>query len=306
MPTVSVIVPIYNPRPDYLDEALSSVASQGVDLEAVVVNDGSTDRGFEPVLERHREMVRLIEKENAGVASARNAGLSAARGEFVAFLDQDDRWRPDKLRKQLAVFRADPSVDVVFHPVDYIDENGAPRKKNPHKERLLRKRRRSKDTLGALLEGNFIYSPTVLARRACFQKTGGFDPSVDPHDDWDMWLRLAIAGFKFAGIEEPLAQWRVHPGNTSRDEERMLRTRVAVLDKLGANGELPERLRPALRKARAECHATVAHRCYKRGLHESFRREILEAARIDWRVAVRLKVLRRWVRGLVLERVGNR
>jgi glycosyltransferase involved in cell wall biosynthesis len=306
MATVSVIIPLYNPRPDYLDEALAGVASQsGAEVEAVVVNDGSTDRSFEPVLERHSAIVRLVEQENSGVASARNAGISAARGDCVAFLDQDDRWHTTKLEKQIAVMERDPSVDVVFHPVNYIDENGAIRKKNSAKERLLKQRRLSKDVLRALLEGNFIFSPTVLVKRSCFKTTGGFDPAVDPHDDWDMWLRLALAGFKFAGIEEPLADWRIHPGNTSRDSDRMLFTRLGVLNKLEKNGLLPERLGPALRLARAKCHATLAHHHYRAGLHAAYRREIKTAASIDWRAVAKIKMLRRWCRGVILERMGR-
>lgn len=297
---VSAIVPIYNPKPDYLDEALESIAAQELDdLEAVVVNDGSIERTFDPVLEKHGAFVRLIEQENAGVAGARNRGLDEARGEYVAFLDQDDRWRPGKLRKQLALLSGE-AADVAFHPVRYIDEDGAPRKANAARERKLRRRRRSGDVLGALLEGNFIYSPTVLARRSCFEVAGGFDSSVDPHDDWDMWLRLALAGFKFVGIEEPLADWRIHPGNTSRDKDRMLRTRVAVVDKLERDEKFPERLRAALRRARAECHVTLAHSLYKDKRYGGYRDQIRAAARIDWKAAADFKIIRRWCQSLLL------
>jgi glycosyltransferase involved in cell wall biosynthesis len=295
MSTVSVIVPIYDPRPDYLDEALASIAAQEVDgVEAIVVNDGSKDRSFEPVLRKHAGLVRLIDQENTGVAGARTKGLSEARGEFVAFLDQDDRWHPQKLKKQLAVLRQDAGADVVFHPVRYIDQNGAPRKANAARERKLRKRRRSRDVLAALLEGNFIFSPTVLARKACFEKTGGFDSSVDPHDDWDMWLRLALAGFKFVGIEEQLADWRIHPGNTSGDKSRMLRTRVAVVNKLGSESTFPECLRQSLRRARAECHVTLAHSLYKEKRYSDFRRELRNAVGVDPRTLGNFKIIRRW------------
>ena len=306
MALVSVIVPIYNPRPDHLDEALSGISSQSVkDVEVVVINDGSTDRSFDSVLERHKRLVKYIEQPNSGVAGARNAGLKAAGGKYTAFLDQDDRWRPDKLEKQLGIFKEDSGVDVVFHPVRQIDESGSPRRPNISKERRLARRRRSKDTLAALLQGNFIYSPTVLARRSCFDTVGGFDPSVDPHDDWDMWLRLALAGFKFRALEEPLADWRVHPGNTSGDKDLMLHTRIAVIDKLARSGRLPERLGPALTRARAECHVTLAHHHYNGKRYREFRDEIRTAAAADWRAAAGFKIFRRWCGSVVLERVGS-
>ncbi len=302
MPLVSAIMPIYNPRPDHLDEALSSVAIQSVkDVEAVVVNDGSTERSFYPVLEKHRAIGRIVEQRNSGVAGARNAGLAAARGEYVAFLDQDDRWLPGKLEKQLEALRGDQTVDVVVHPVNYIDGEGSPRAPNASRERRIRRRMRSKDTLAALLRGNFIYSPSVLCKRSCFDATGGFDSTVDPHDDWDMWLRLALAGFKFKALDEPLADWRIHSGNTSRDRARMLRTRIAVVDKLEASGLLPGRLRPVLERTRAECHVTLAHHLYKERRYRGFRDEIRRAARIDWRAPLTPKIVRRWCRSLLLE-----
>jgi len=303
VPKVSVIVPLYNPRPDYLEEALASVAAQDVDVEIVAVDDGSTERTFEPVLHKYGPSVRVLEKENGGVATARNLGLSAARGEFIAFLDQDDRWRPRKLAKQLALFEADPALDVAFHLVDYVDEAGRVSGKSKRAQERMMRKIRSKDLCGALIDGNFIYSATVLARRSCFERTGGFDPNVDPHDDWDMWLRLALAGCRFRALAEPLAEWRIHPGNTSRNTERMLQMRMAVLDKLSRDERLPQRLRPALRKAVARCLISIAHNSYKRGDYADFRKRVSQAARTHWPAAVSAKVARRWVRGALRQRL---
>ena len=125
MPTLSAIVPIYNPRPEYLDEALTSIASQSFsDIEAVVVNDGSTQRAYEEVLRKHSSLVRYVEQENRGVAGARNTGLANATGRYIGFLDQDDRWRPMKAESQVNVLEESPGVDVVFHPITQIDEDG--------------------------------------------------------------------------------------------------------------------------------------------------------------------------------------
>jgi glycosyltransferase involved in cell wall biosynthesis len=306
MPTVSAIVPLYNPRPDYLDEALSSISSQSFnDVEAVVVNDGSTDKKYEAVLRKHSSLVRYTEQENQGVAGARNTGLAAARGKYVGFLDQDDRWHPRKLESQIELLEGNQGVDVVFHPINYINKDGVAKKLNTSHERRLKRRRHAGDILGELLKGNFIYSPTVLARKDCFDKVGGFDSNVDPHDDWDMWLRLAIAGFKFKALDEHLADWRVHPGNTSRDKHRMLRTRLAVIEKLGKEGLLPEKWRGHMNRMHAEYRITLAHSHYKERRYEKFREEIRTAYGIDWRSTMNAKILRRWCRSFVFERTRS-
>ena len=146
----------------------------------------------------------------------------------------------------------------------------------------------------------------MIARRECFELVGGFDSGVDPHDDWDMWLRLAIAGFKFRALDEHLADWRVHTGNTSRDKHMMLRTRLAVIEKLGQGGLLPERWRKHMRRMRAEYRITLAHSHYKDMRYEKFREEIRNAVGINWRSALNAKIFRRWCRSLVLERMQTR
>jgi glycosyltransferase involved in cell wall biosynthesis len=304
MPAVSAIVPIYNPRPDYLDEAIRSIASQSFkDLEIVVVNDGSTDRAFEAVLRKYAPLIRYVEQDNSGVARARNAGLAAAAGRYIGFLDQDDRWRPGKLEKQVAILKDDPDVDVVFHRVSYIDGDGKQKKVSRLYARRFKRQVGAESVLRGLMGGNFIYSPAVLVRRKCFEEVGGFDPAVDPHDDWDMWLRLAIAGFKFKAIDEALAEWRAHSANTSRDLDRMLRTRRAVIEKL-ADGELLSRpLRRQLDHMRAACLITQAHHFYKNQQYDRFREEVRGAFKMYWPSVLQPKIIRRWCRSVVLERV---
>jgi GT2 family glycosyltransferase len=231
--------------------------------------------------------------------------MAAASGKYIGFLDQDDRWRPKKLESQLDVLEGGSGVDVVFHPINYIDGDGRIKKLNAAHERKLKRRRHAKDILGELLKGNFVYSPTVLAKKECFDKVGGFDSGVDPHDDWDMWLRLAIAGFRFKALDEHLADWRVHSGNTSRDKRMMLRTRLAVIEKLGNDGLLPERWRGHMSRMHAEYRITLAHSHYKERQYEKFREEIRSAFGIRWQSAIDAKIFRRWCRSFVLERVRS-
>src|SRR6185436_15484092 len=124
-PFASVLIATYN-YGGFIEEALDSVLGQTfprTDTEIIVVDDGSTDDTRERV-QRYGDAIRYIHQENGGQASAFNLGLRHARGEFVAFLDADDRWHPDKLATVAAGFAETPEVDTVLHYLDVIDETG--------------------------------------------------------------------------------------------------------------------------------------------------------------------------------------
>ena len=124
-PRLSVIVPAYNSAP-YIEEAVRSVLAQTMpDLEVVVVDDGSPDESAAVVSAIDDQRVRLVRKANGGLASARNAGISAARGEVLGFLDGDDRWRPDKAQSHLEVLDTECGVGLTFSHSAYIDQGRA-------------------------------------------------------------------------------------------------------------------------------------------------------------------------------------
>src|SRR3954470_1810603 len=118
--TVSVIIPTYN-YARYLPQAIDSALGQThAPLEVIVVDDGSTD-DTPRVLEAYASRIRVIRQANQGAGAARNAGIAAARGEYVAFLDSDDLWRRDKLELQLARFREEPDLGLVHAGVETVD-----------------------------------------------------------------------------------------------------------------------------------------------------------------------------------------
>jgi glycosyltransferase involved in cell wall biosynthesis len=157
---ISCIVPVFNGEP-YLSETLDSILAQSYrPLEIIVADDGSTDRTAN-VVANYGDTIRYLKQENAGPPAARNLGLSSARGEFIAFLDADDLWHPDKLARQKARFDAQPALDG---SIAYVQNFWRP---EPAQEALhYRDRFLSKPVPGYLCAA-------LLARRAVFERVGG-------------------------------------------------------------------------------------------------------------------------------------
>jgi glycosyltransferase involved in cell wall biosynthesis len=226
MPEVTVVVPAYNAQ-RFLGETLRSVLDQTFrDFEVLVVDDGSTD-GTAAIVDDFGPPVRRIAQPNRGVSRARNAGIEAAAGRFVAFLDADDLWDPPKLERQMARLRAAPEAGLCYTGLRRIDAQGAVRSVEPARELpdLCR-------TL--LLESCVIAISSVTARRDLLRRAGGFDPTLSQCADWDMWLRLSSLT-RAAAVAEPLTRYRTFPGNMSSDVAHLERDTFAVLDKFFAS-----------------------------------------------------------------------
>lgn len=186
-PVVSVVVPTHN-RARLLRRAVDSVLRQTFrDFELVIADDASTDGTAEVAASFRDVRVRVVHLPvNEGVAAARNAGIAASAGEFIALLDDDDEWLPDKLRQQVVRFsRSDASVGAQYcghHEVD--EESGrVVATQNPSM--------RGQIFESMLLQGRLAPTSTWLVRRSCFEQCGGFDSSFAYGEDFDMWLRIA-------------------------------------------------------------------------------------------------------------------
>jgi glycosyltransferase involved in cell wall biosynthesis len=230
MPKVSVVIPAYNAMA-YLPETMRSALAQDfADFELIVVDDGSKDdiaAWFEKIRDPRAKLVR---QENRGLAGARNRGIEECKGEYIAFLDADDLWRADKLRRQAAVLDADPMVGLVYCWIEIIDQHGSPRHQ-------LRPGHGSEHVWRVLMERNVVEcGSTPMVRRRCFDELGVFDCSLGSAvEDRDMWLRIA-ARYAFAVVEEPLVQYRHHAGSASRNWRAMEESTRRVNEKaLAAN-----------------------------------------------------------------------
>ncbi len=243
MPLVSVIVPAFAVS-GYIAEALDSVLLQTFrDYEIVVVNDGSPDTAeLERVLQPYAAALRYLRKENGGLASARNAGIRAASGEFLAFLDADDSWLPDYLDAQLAFLRRDPPLDLAYTDAELF---GDPQLAGRSYMQLYPSN--GPVTLRALLLEQCTITPScTVVRREPVEAVGLFDESFRCVEDFDLWTRLVLAGCRMDYQRRALVRRRVHPGSLSADRVAMLRADLRVFDKLAALPRFPGEILPLL------------------------------------------------------------
>ncbi|MBN2503046.1 MAG: glycosyltransferase family 2 protein [Anaerolineales bacterium] len=226
MPTVSVIIPAYN-RADLIVETLESVFAQSYrDYEIIVIDDGSTDdtRTVLAPLAAAGEL-RYTYQENAGLPAARNTGIRIAEGQYVAFLDSDDLFTPDKLEKQMAVFATHPDAMLVHAGFSKFDNAGNDlgyRDTSFYSGQIYPQ---------MLLEWSVLMAaPCVVSRREVFAEVGYFDESLWWAEDLDMWRRIARR-YPFYIVPEPLAKIRTHPTSMSSDKTKAADAFLIYLNK---------------------------------------------------------------------------
>lgn len=217
---VSTLIPVFNGE-NYIAEAIdSAIAQRGVENEVIVIDDGSTDDTPE-ILSSYGDAIRLIRQENAGHVAARNRGAELANGQWLAFLDADDVWLPEKLARQLEV--VDEGIGMIytdrenFGDVSRVGQNGS------SAQTLC-----EGDLFEPLLLGNVVTLSSVIMRSDWFVRLGGFH---DMHgcDDWDLWLRFAAEGGKARVCRDALTRYRWHSSAMSRNASRMRDGRLEVI-----------------------------------------------------------------------------
>jgi len=245
--TVSVIIPVFNGEAT-IAAAIDSALAQDFhgQVEVIVVNDGSTD-GTAAVLDAYRTRVTIIDRVNAGPASARNAGVRAAHGEYVAFLDADDIWMRNKLAKTLAALEGDPVAAMVYTNASMIGAGGDPLRTTytPATEKRA-------PAMEDMLRGPWNILPsTAVMKRATFDAIGGFrEEFATAHPQWEdsYFMLVAREHGRFVYLDEPTVLYRV-PGSV---EESLKRRRVwkdgaanaaaTRVDRYTRNSELMQRL----------------------------------------------------------------
>ena len=199
---ISVVIPAFNSG-TYLRPALNSVFDQSYrPLEVLVVDDGSTD-GTAEMVESYGSGVRLLRRQRSGHPAARNAGVRAASGEFLAFLDHDDLWEPEKLSRQMECFAREPELDLVFgHIRNFFSPELGPEERSRVRVPL--------EALPGLLQG------AMLAKRASFEEVGFFDETRPVGDFLDWYGRAMIAELRVRMLPETVLHRRIHRANHQR------------------------------------------------------------------------------------------
>ena len=191
--SVSCVIPSWNRRRDVLVAVTSATRQTAGVAELIIVDDGSSDGTWEELQRLAARTdtlsVSLLRQQNRGSAAARNAGIRIARGDFVAFLDSDDAWKPEKIERQLAVFEANPDLALVGCAADEVRFLGAARLVRISIERLLMR--------------NYFLTPGVVVRREVLERVGGFREDMRHCEDYELWLRIATE-FPCALLNEPL------------------------------------------------------------------------------------------------------
>jgi glycosyltransferase involved in cell wall biosynthesis len=249
-PRVSVIIAVFNGA-DYVGESVSSaLASRDVPLEVLVIDDGSSDGTWE-VLETFGDRIRKVRQDHAGPYTARNLGARLARGEWLAFLDADDAWLPDKLNRQLAL--AGDDIGLVF--TDCVNFGSFDRVKQRQSENT---RFFEGDVFEPLLLNNFISLSSVMIRKRWFDRLGGFSEEHTGVQDWDLWLRYSAAGGLVGLVPEALTCYRIHPGQMTNRLAARTTERVAVAERALSSLRGQSVNRTIARQARANVWAIGA------------------------------------------------
>jgi len=278
---VSLIIATFN-HARFLGAAIDSALAQTLGaVDVIVVDDGSTD-DTPAVLARYAGRVRVLRQPNRGLAAARNAGLAAARGTYVAFLDADDVMAPTKLAAQLEMLERSPTIGWTY--CDVLIETVATRTTVTASERFGYGARALDGWLfPELIHGNFIPAIAPMIRRTALDAAGGFDERLTALEDWDMWLRLSlIAEARY--MPAVLVTYRIRPGGMSEDRARMDRNRFCVLDKINRTRPVAlESLGDAGRRIIADTHNWLGKEAYASGdWSEARRRFAASMLTVPW------------------------
>ena len=214
VPSFSVIIAAYQAAAT-IGEAVDSALSQTLPpVEVIVCDDGSTD-DLEAALAQYRERITVLRQENRGAAAARNAASRAARGDFVAILDADDVYMPERLEALGALAAARPDLDILSTDTYFEVEGELAGRFNDQRHPFAIADQRTE-----ILRRCFIlYNAAV--RRERLLELGGFDETLAQAEDWELWIRLILAGSRAGTVDEPLARYRMTPDSLTSETSKL-------------------------------------------------------------------------------------
>jgi glycosyltransferase involved in cell wall biosynthesis len=285
VPRVSVIIPTYNSGAMVRDAIQSVLAQTYSDFEIVVVDDGSTDN-TESVVRQFSRRARYFKQENQGVSTARNVGIRKSVGEYLAFLDSDDLWSPEKLAEQVPLLDCDPELGLVYSDWALASDQGI-----IQTSYLRDLPCRSGYVFDDLIQSGFILTSGVVVRRACLEAAGDFDKSLAIAQDYDLWLRISYR-WKVALVNKPLLIKRSCDGSLSSDLTKTAMERIALYKKVLRDiPGMTERSRKLVRRQLAVNYWDVGYAYFDRLLLREARKNFMSSVTYDWKTGKALAYL---------------
>ncbi len=214
-PSISVIIPVYN-NEKYVAEAIQSVLSQTFKpYEVIVINDGSTDRSAD-IAREFEPQIRFWHQSNIGISATRNKGIESASGDYLAFLDADDLWTPDKLKLQVEFLEKHPETEMILGTVKQFI---SPELNEEHHHKL----RKELETMPGFVPG------TLLIRKETFLRVGFFNEKLELGEFIDWFSRAKDMGIKYAVMDDIVLQRRIHTTNTGIIKKQHLKDYTTLL-----------------------------------------------------------------------------
>lgn len=249
-PSFAVVIPAFNAMATVATSVESALAQTLPAQEVIAVDDGSTDDTL-AALAQFEDRVTLIRQENRGAASARNAGVRAARADFVAFLDADDVYHPRRLEGLAVLGAARPDLDILTTDTLFVlDGRPVGRFHETHPFPVS-------DQRSAILATCFTFGCPAV-RRSRLLQVGGFDEDLRTAEDWDCMIRLILGGSSAGAVDEPWLEYHLRPGSLTSDRVGTLRDRVRILEKAAASERLEGDERAALDRSLARSRTRAA------------------------------------------------
>ncbi len=281
-PKASVVLTTYN-RQQLVQETIDSVLRQTYrDRELIVVDDGSTDGTERALSDRYGSEIRYIYQENQGESVARNRGIDLARGDYVAFIDSDDLWHTNKLKRQMEIAEANPSLGLVSTQAYFINYHGLKLQRPPEGSN----RESTVITWAHLVLDNVVSGggSSALVLKECLDRTGGFDNTIRFGEEWDLWIRIAHDYLVYE-IPEPLVYYRLNPFGTrswaprAAEADQLYQEHLAIVGKAFESPMCP----PAERK---QLEAQAYGRLHLRQALVKYGHGDAEAGRHFWQLAI--------------------
>jgi glycosyltransferase involved in cell wall biosynthesis len=280
-PKVSVVIPAYNAASD-LAATIESVLQQTfVDFELLIVNDGSTD-DTEKLVRQYTardERIKLISQHNQGVATARNRGIQESSGDYIAFLDSDDLWMPNKLATHVQHLNSSPALGLSFARVEFMKDDGSLtgqcsnlRLRNIRSEHLYRE--------------NLICTPSnAVIRRSVLEQVGGFNKCLSGYADIELFLRISCYGWKIEGLNQVLVYYRISTSGMSAQLQSMEEEWYLFSDQV--RGYAPELVGQHYSQAKAILLRYLARRALRLNLNSEVALGFINRAlHSDWKITL--------------------